>query len=232
MGLAKKSLQQALQQHSFSPLFSFALSRDVTTVFNLSKTNSEPAFLAINNQNALSKYLSSVVKQAGAKYGVGGYLENRTVYARFAHFNNATSAERHYHLGIDIWAPAYTAVYCPYPAKVHSFAFNGSIGDYGGTLVLEHRLEQHTFYSLYGHLSKAALQDYKVGKAFAAGDKIGELGAEHENVGWPPHLHFQLMKDMGEYQGDYPGVCAEENLTALKANCPNPNLVLQLPFLD
>lgn len=232
MVLNKTSLVQALQKQCFSPLFSFALSRDVTSVFNLSKNNTDNAFLAVKNEAGLSAYLQSVLQKERKKYGVGGYLENRTVYARFPHFNNAASAERHYHLGIDIWAPAYTAVYCPHPAKVHSFAFNGTAGDYGGTLALEHTIAGIHFYSLYGHLSMASLQNFYVGKIFAAGQKIGELGDVHENVDWPPHLHFQLINNIGGYKGDYPGVCAAADLNSFKANCPNPNLILQLPFLD
>ena len=226
------TLAHLAKQQKFKPLFSFPLSRDVTSVFNLSKNNTDAAFLAVKNEAGLSSYLQAVLQKEGKKYGGGGYLENRTVYARFPHFNNVASAERHFHLGVDVWAPAYTAVYCPHPAKVHSFAFNGSKGDYGGTLVLEHSLSGERFYSLYGHLSMASLQNYKVGKNFAAGEKIGELGDVHENVDWPPLLHFQLMLDVGSFRGDYPRVCSAADLDSFKANCPNPNLVLQLPYLD
>jgi len=36
------------------------------------------------------------------------------------------------------------------------------------------------------------------------------------------------MKDIEDYEGDYPGVCSQNNLAFYSANCPDPNLVLKL----
>jgi len=41
-------------------------------------------------------------------------------------------------------------------------------------------------------------------------------------------LHFQIIKDIKDYKGDYPGVCAAKDLKYYKNNCPNPNLLLKL----
>jgi len=49
------------------------------------------------------------------------------------------------------------------------------------------------------------------------------LGKPDENGGWPPHLHFQLIRDMQGFVGDYPGVCAKQDLTFYANNCPDPS---------
>jgi hypothetical protein len=51
------------------------------------------------------------------------------------------------------------------------------------------------------------------------------IGAEHENGGWPPHLHLQLS--VNEPVGnDLPGVVTdEERLQALK-DYPDPRLIV------
>jgi hypothetical protein len=35
--------------------------------------------------------------------------------------------------------------------RVHSFQNNDSLGNYGPTIILEHQVEDLTFYTLYGH---------------------------------------------------------------------------------
>ena len=49
----------------------------------------------------------------------------------------------------------------------------------------------------------------KIGSFVKKGEKIGEIGAISENGGWSPHLHFQLMLTLLDYQNDFPGVCME-----------------------
>ena len=50
----------------------------------------------------------------------------------------------------------------------------------------------------------------------------------HENGHWPPHLHFQIILDMQLKEGDYPGVCKYSEREKYLANCPDPDLILQL----
>ncbi len=49
-----------------------------------------------------------------------------------------------------------------------------------------------------------------------------------ENGGWPPHLHFQVILDLFDEQGNYPGVCRASEWDVWRAICPNPNLILGL----
>ena len=110
----------------------------------------------------------------------------------------------------------------------HSFAFNNHPGDYGPTIVLLHQLEGRPFSTIYGHLSVKDIEGLKEGTYITRGQVIGHFGNVEENGGWPPHLHFQVIKDMRRYKGDYPGVCKISERAMYLENCPDPDLVLNM----
>lgn len=171
-------------------------------------------------------HLARLLSETRAEVAYGGYLEPRRLYRDFGHFDGPGSPVRNIHLGVDFWAPAGTGVLCPFPGRVHSFANRSTPGDYGPVIILEHEVEGAPLFSLYGHLSAASLVGLGTGRRFEAGERLGSLGHMHENVGYEPHLHFQLIRDPGTWHGDYPGVCAFEDLAYYRENCPDP-----LPFL-
>ena len=84
------------------------------------------------------------------------------------------------------------------------------------------------FYTLYGHLSAESLTNLEIGKVFLKGEKIATLGNYPINGDYAPHLHFQIIKNIEEYKGDYPGVCSATTLDYYLNNCPDPNLLLKL----
>ena len=67
----------------------------------------------------------------------------------------------------------------------------------------------------------------KVGQTFNRGESIATLGDASVNGDYPPHLHFQIIKDMQGLKGDYPGVCSRLDLNFYLSNCPDPNLLLK-----
>lgn len=180
----------------------------------------------LRSEAAFCSYISESMAQAGAVLGVGAYAEDRVIYLKSEVFSGAEA--RSLHLGIDLWAPAGTPVYAPIDGILHSFANNAASGDYGPTLILEHRFSGRLFYTLYGHLSLNSLHNLEVGMPLAAGEPLGTLGAWHENVHWPPHLHFQIIRDLEGLSGDFPGVCAPSAAVKWLALCPDPNLLLRL----
>ena len=105
---------------------------------------------------------------------------------------------------------------------------NTNYGDYGPTLILKHKIEDELFYTLYGHLSLASIERIKVGVEVKQGEQIATLGTTEVNGDYPPHLHFQIIKDIQDYKGDYPGVCNQMDLEFYRGNCPDPNLLLGL----
>ncbi len=171
--------------------------------------------------------LMSALKQAKATYGIGGYNEHRTIYSRSNVFNS-NDEPRRLHLGIDIWGQAGTEVYAPLDGTVHSFKYNNQYGDYGATIILKHDLAGVEFYTLYGHLSLADIKDLRTGKQIGTGTCFAHFGPAEENGNWPPHLHFQIVKDMQGMQGDYPGVCKFSEKDKYLDNSPNADLILQM----
>ena len=181
---------------------------------------------------AFAAYVVQKLDGAGATYGIGGYNELRTVYSRSEVFGTGGEEPRRLHLGTDIWGKAGTPVYAPLEATVHSFAYNDAFGDYGATLILQHELEGFLFHTLYGHLSLHSIQDVREGQDVEKGQWIASFGKEKENGGWPPHLHFQVVIDMEGKRGDYPGVCRLSERERYLANCPDPDLILNLvPYI-
>lgn len=166
--------------------------------------------------NQLEFFVQSKLKGAGARFGYGSYLEVRSLYIIADHFN--TGKVRNIHLGIDVWAEAGTPLYAPFDAIVHSHKYNDAPFDYGHCVVLE----CEDLYILMGHLSPSYLELIRQGDKIKAGTLIGHLGGPESNGGWVPHLHLQCIKDIGHYQGDYPGVCHKDDLSFYKMNCPDP----------
>ena len=163
-----------------------------------------------------------------AKVAYGGYLEQRKLYDRSTYFADTTSQRRNIHLGLDVWCASGTSVVCPLDARVHSFKNNTNFGDYGPTIILEHEFGNDVFYTLYGHLSMASIQDIKVGQTLVAGEVFAWIGSPEVNGAYAPHLHFQIIHDLQGMQGDYPGVASVSQLDFYRENCPDPNLLLHI----
>ena len=161
-----------------------------------------------------------------ATVGIGGYLENRVIYRRSSHFDDATEP-RSLHLGVDVWVPAGIPVAAPLPGVVHSFQDNAHFGDYGPTVILQHELEGTRFYSLYGHLTRTDLTRLQVGQVVAAGEIFAHVGPYPENGDWPPHLHLQLITDLQGRYGDFPGVAPASEQDYWEGLCVNPWLLLK-----
>jgi murein DD-endopeptidase MepM/ murein hydrolase activator NlpD len=195
---------------------------------DLTEGNSELDYETIADTARFSQWIDEKLSSNNCRYGIGGFLENRTIYAHSLHFGAGTDA-RTLHLGVDIWGGAGTAVYCPLPGKIHSFKDNNNLGDYGPTIIIAHDLNGLQLHTLYGHLSRKSLDGIEAGQVISAGGQIAELGNATENGQWPPHLHFQLMFDMEGKAGDYPGVCSPAEKATYLQNTADPQLLLKLP---
>jgi hypothetical protein len=199
-------------------------------LFRMDLTNNNKELTAdiITDTTAFSNWIDQKLFENNCRYGIGGYMENRTIYAGIPLFETADEPRR-LHLGIDIWGAAGTPIYSPLNGTIHSFKDNAHHGDYGPTIIVEHDLDELKLYSLYGHLSRTDLQILSVGQAIVRDQQIGTFGAANENGDWPPHLHFQLMLDLEGQWGDYPGACRYSEKEKYLKNIPDPGLLL--PFL-
>ena len=193
----------------------------VPAQLDFSATNERLKEVDLDNRQQFEQFIQDEISMQGGNCGIGGYLEERVIYRRSSHYENAESP-RCMHLGVDIWMNAGTDVFAFAEGIIHSVAINDTYGDYGGTIILEHQFNKSKLYSLYGHLSHESIVNARVGSLIKQGEQIGKLGAWHENGNWPAHLHFQLIRDLQGNLGDYPGVCSKIDLPFYQENCPNP----------
>ena len=199
-------------------------------VFDFSPTTSQWSREEISVPLLASDALFARMRETGAEIGVGRYDEERLVYTG-EQFQQGGEA-RTVHLGIDLFQPAGSPVFAPLDGTVHTFADNALPLDYGPTIILEHQPNDGpTFWTLYGHLSRASLDGLFESQHIAKGEKIGTLGAPEENGGWAPHLHVQLITDLLGARGDFPGVGTVSERAIWKSLSPDPNLLLRIPVL-
>ncbi len=165
-----------------------------------------------------------------SKIGIGFYNEVRPIYLAdmFAidHHQRRTA-----HLGVDIFAPAETAIYAPLAGKIHSLANYPEAQDYGPVLILKHEPKDNLcFYTLYGHLSPETLERWTIGERVDAGALLATIGDYPQNGNWTPHLHFQIVVDLLDFGDNCPGVCAPHLRDVWTSLSPDPNHVLRLPY--
>ena len=227
---SNKNLIQKLKTYQFASVVPFDLHDSNVYVFDFSELNEELNNLDFSDQQKFIDYCFNKLKANNTPVGVGGYAEKRSIYKRSKVFETP-GGYRSIHLGIDITAAAGTNVFAPMEGNVHSFKNNSSLGDYGPTIILEHNVDGEIFYTLYGHLSLNSLNGLSEGKEIKRGQKIAELGDPDVNVGWPPHLHFQLITDMLGMKGDFPGVCLPSEKGYYLSHCPDPNFILKIEKL-
>jgi murein DD-endopeptidase MepM/ murein hydrolase activator NlpD len=221
-------LQNALYKNAaaFHSVVPFDVTRDCLLQLDFTASNTTLTDQILANTDAFAQYIE---QQLGTKYkyGIGGYAEHRTIYSRSSRFDTGEEPRR-LHLGIDIWGPVGTPIFAPLGGYVHSFSFNDFFGDYGATIILHHQLEGVSFNTLYGHLSLRDIEGIQEGHYISRGTELAHFGPPKENGYWPAHLHFQIVSQMYEKRGDYPGVCRYSQKEKYLENCPDPDLILQM----
>jgi len=205
-------------------------------VFELEPGSADPACLADQTDVAgLAETLFGRMQAAGASAGIGRYDEARRGYAGAQYHSPGGEVEdwRTVHLGMDLFMPPGTPVLAPLGGTVHSFGNNAEPLDYGPTIILRHESEGlGEFFTLYGHLSEESLKGLQEGMPVPKGARIGTIGDASANGGWPPHVHVQLITDLLDHAGNFPGVCAARARGLWLSVCPDPNLILQIPDLS
>ena len=176
--------------------------------------------------------LCSRLFNSGFTHVIGRYDEARLAYSgsRFQQSTDSVPERRNIHLGIDIFVPFGTPVFSPLAGEIYSCRDNDKSLDYGPTVILRHPIgKDGEFFTLYGHLERSFLNSLHQGMKVNKGQQIGKVGNIDENGGWPPHLHFQVISDILDGQGSFPGVASPSQRAAWKSICPDPNLLLGIP---
>jgi 4-aminobutyrate aminotransferase-like enzyme len=208
------------------------LSRADNPVFDLSVGGGELGVSDPTDADGFTDLLFDRLRAAGAEVGIGRYGEARLCYVadRFDADSDGMPERRTIHLGIDLFQEPGSPVFAPLDGTVHGLANNDEPLDYGPTILLRHETDDgSSFYTLYGHLTEDSLRELRPGLPIRKGQRIAAIGAPPVNGGWPPHLHFQLIVDVLNEQGNFPGVATPSTRRVWKSICPDPNAILRIP---
>lgn len=153
-----------------------------------------------------------LLKEMGADYAWGGYLEDRNILWR-GHYHQPGCG---YHLGVDYWVPSNTHVYLPCNGVLRCAEVSGDQdGGWGGKLTFQ---MDNGLYIVFGHLTLPIL---RLGAKFLAGDYIGYVATIENNGGWSPHLHVQCC---AKYDPNVDGYGPMTD--SIREDFPDPELVL------
>ncbi|MDP3970130.1 MAG: peptidoglycan DD-metalloendopeptidase family protein [bacterium] len=192
--------------------------------FDFTENNVEVHELNIDSNQDFDNYVQQHLHTNNTSWGIGKYGEDRLVYRNSPLFTSDGEA-RSVHLAYDVWLPAGSELYAPLDARVHSFQINDNYRDYGPTIILEHEISGLIFYTLYGHLSRTSLKGLAVNQTIKAGERVAWVGDITENGQWPSHVHFQIMTDMINKTGDFPGVAKPSEWEQYRSMCLDPYLL-------
>jgi 4-aminobutyrate aminotransferase-like enzyme/Ser/Thr protein kinase RdoA (MazF antagonist) len=168
------------------------------------------------------------------KIMAGGYLEPRALYTSEAYdrMGNSGKESRTVHLGIDFWVPVGTPVHALFDGEVVTAVNDEGHKEYGGLIILKHQEEDLDFYTLYGHQTIESVLHLNPGDRIGKGELISKVGNYPENGNWAPHLHFQVMLSLLDFENDFPGVAYPNEVAVWKSICPDPNLLFNLAGLQ
>ncbi len=217
-------LENILKNNSFSPIIPNDLQHGPSIILDMN----DPIWQQVDlkSPDQLWAQTQKLMNDSSAVVAIGKYAEDRANIYKRSELFTASMDPRTIHLGIDLMVEEGTPVFAPLDSKINSFSDNDQFGDYGPTIVLEHELEGVTFFTLYGHLSKTSLKSIEQGQLISKGEQFATVGNMQENGFWPPHVHFQIIADMQDYSGNFPGVTSEKDARLFFEMCPDPNLIL------
>ena len=216
---------------SFHSLHGSLLDTQKTVVLDLSVGSSFSAKSEGMSLDEQQEKFDAYLIEKNAEIGLGKYSEVRSFYAAEEFLNNSLDGEekRTIHLGIDIFVPAGTSIYAPIEGVVHKLQDNHSRLDYGPTVILRHQpVDGPVFFTLYGHLGGECLKQLEIGQCISGGMALAKIGYTNENGGWLPHVHFQIILDLFDFDGNYPGVALPSRYNVWTSICPDPSLMLGL----
>ena len=124
MGIASfmdKHIQLAhyIQQHpeALGKVVDYDPLTDDLYAFDFTAYNTELSPDDVWDTEKFSAWVNGKLAAGNYKYGIGGYMENRNIYAHSPLFNSGDVKRRH-HLGVDIWGKAGMPIYSPLKGKV------------------------------------------------------------------------------------------------------------------
>ncbi len=192
-------------------------------------------FRLISDEPALTKKITALREETGARVAIGEYDEPRLLYSSELFRTAGWSGDewRTLHLGLDLFTGAGCPVRIPIAGRVKSVRNNAGPGDYGPTVIVEHKVRDaqgpFSFHTLYGHLDLETMTTVFPGQPLPGGATIGRLGQPAVNGGWSPHLHFQIVADLLDREGEFPGVARPSERAVWTSLSPDPHALAGVP---
>lgn len=103
-----------------------------------------------------------------------------------------------FHRGQDLRAADGTPIYAAAPGRVIRA---GSASGFGLWIVVQHDIAGEHVDTVYGHMWPRGM-GVKEGETVTAGQQIAAVGSNGGSTG--PHLHFEIWKDGGRFDGGHP----------------------------
>ena len=225
-------LQKWLASEDFEDVIAVPENPNALGILDLSISSPDLTGRDSDDTADFSNRVFQKMRSDGLTLGIGRFMEPRGFYLadQFEGRSGDPRERRTIHLGIDVFQEPGTEIHAPLAGRVHTVRENKNRLDYGPTLILEPSAPSGLFWTLYGHLEKASVENLKTGDSIDAGHPIARIGTYPENGDWPPHLHFQIITDLMGFEGNFPGVALPRDRTVWASFCPNPNLILNLPL--
>jgi Ser/Thr protein kinase RdoA (MazF antagonist) len=220
------------RERSFGPVLGI---EDPARIHVLDLSIGSPLIEALDEPDdvpAFSRKVFDRIRDAGARVGIGRYDEARALYVGplYEAEGNDRPIPRTVHIGLDLFVEAGVPVLAPLDGVVESVRDNAGHRDYGPTVILRHEPAGGIrFWTLYGHLGRDVLGTLMPGTPVRRGDRIGTVGDLDVNGGWPPHPHVQIITDLLDRDGEFPGVARSDQRAVWLSLSPDPNLVLRIP---
>lgn len=166
-------------------------------LLDFSSRNPLAAEYATDDFDRFQAQVMQELEQGQAQWGIARYLEERSTV--LSQFPQMVKEQRFYHVGLDIIVPAGFQLFAPLEGKVFAAGIDAGQGNYGGYVILQHQVQDVTFYSFYGHLDTSALPE--TGEAVTAGAPFAMIGERADSGGWFTHVHLQILTQRAVDQG-------------------------------
>lgn len=212
--------------HRFGPVVRVPLDRAHVAIMDAAVAPDRLTHPSRNGGENLTNWWLQRQREIAPRTGIGRYGEDRGTYDHPEEPREENPRKIHH--AIDIFEPAGTEIFAPYPAFVEAQGVDASRHGFGGIVVLRHETDAGVpFWTLYGHLAPASIAALTPGQRVAKGDRLAVLASPAENGDWPPHLHFQLMTHlMGWQLLDIIGISWASQWELWREICPDPNIIL------
>lgn len=140
-----------------------------------------------------SRWLKEVHKEKGIDFSYGGFLEDRNnIWKDWKDCEVKDRSKGLIHLGVDYNVPAGTDVFMPADGRLINILNDlDQKGGCGGMALFQIIDRNIPYYLAMAHLKQPLKLDF--GRIYSGGEWIGQVGDVHENGGWFPHIHAQLM---------------------------------------